>query len=171
MRRARRGSRRASSRSITPSWTMMTGTASTSALSTCGSKRPGYYLSDRQSASRFPATSSVALVPRARRARCEAASRGGVELRRDSPPPWSVEKTNACFIVRDANGQALACTLFRGGARPSLGGAPPHPRRGEAHRLQHRQAAGAAAQAVGHQKLPAAFSGPARGLRRRRAIR
>ena len=24
------------------------------------------------------------------------------------PPPWSVEETNACFIVRDANGQALA---------------------------------------------------------------
>jgi hypothetical protein len=25
------------------------------------------------------------------------------------PPPWSVDETNgACFIVRDANGQALA---------------------------------------------------------------
>jgi hypothetical protein len=24
------------------------------------------------------------------------------------PPPWSVEGTDACFIVRDANGQALA---------------------------------------------------------------
>jgi len=24
------------------------------------------------------------------------------------PPPWSVEETDACFIVRDANGQALA---------------------------------------------------------------
>ena len=24
------------------------------------------------------------------------------------PPPWSVEETAACFIVRDANGQALA---------------------------------------------------------------
>jgi hypothetical protein len=22
------------------------------------------------------------------------------------PPPWSVEETEACFIVRDANGQA-----------------------------------------------------------------
>ena len=22
------------------------------------------------------------------------------------PPPWAVEETNACFIVRDANGQA-----------------------------------------------------------------
>jgi hypothetical protein len=25
-----------------------------------------------------------------------------------SPPPWSVEETAPCFIVRDANGQALA---------------------------------------------------------------
>ena len=24
------------------------------------------------------------------------------------PPPWSVEETDACFIVCDANGQALA---------------------------------------------------------------
>ena len=24
------------------------------------------------------------------------------------PPPWSVEETDACFTVRDANGQALA---------------------------------------------------------------
>ena len=44
-------------------------------------------------------------------------------------------------------------------------------RRGTVHRRQRRQAAGVAAQAVRYQKLPAAFSGPARGLRRRRAIR
>jgi hypothetical protein len=24
------------------------------------------------------------------------------------PPPWTTEETDACFIVRDANGQALA---------------------------------------------------------------
>jgi hypothetical protein len=24
------------------------------------------------------------------------------------PPPWSVEETDACFVIRDANGQALA---------------------------------------------------------------
>jgi hypothetical protein len=29
--------------------------------------------------------------------------------------------------------------LFRGGARPSLGGAPPHPRRGSADRREHRR--------------------------------
>ena len=28
------------------------------------------------------------------------------------PPPWTVEETDACFIVRDANGQALACVYF-----------------------------------------------------------
>ena len=29
-------------------------------------------------------------------------------MSRRLPPPWSVEETGACFIVRDANGQALA---------------------------------------------------------------
>jgi hypothetical protein len=29
-------------------------------------------------------------------------------MSRRFPPPWSVEETGACFIVRDANGQALA---------------------------------------------------------------
>jgi len=28
-------------------------------------------------------------------------------LVRRFPPPWSVEETDACFIVRDANRQAL----------------------------------------------------------------
>jgi hypothetical protein len=27
------------------------------------------------------------------------------------PPPWTVEETDACFIVRDANGQALGPML------------------------------------------------------------
>jgi hypothetical protein len=36
------------------------------------------------------------------------------------PPPWSVEDPDPtlqrqCFIVRDANGQALACVYFEGG--------------------------------------------------------
>jgi hypothetical protein len=60
------------------------------------------------------------------------------------PPPWSVEETDACFIVRDHNGQALAYTYFEKRARKSLGGAPPHPRRGAPDRRQHRQAAGVA---------------------------
>jgi hypothetical protein len=28
------------------------------------------------------------------------------------PPPWSVEEQAACFVVRDHNGQALACVYF-----------------------------------------------------------
>jgi hypothetical protein len=28
------------------------------------------------------------------------------------PPPWSVEDTNACYIVRDHNGQVLAYVYF-----------------------------------------------------------
>jgi hypothetical protein len=34
-----------------------------------------------------------------------------IESRR-FPPPWSVEETDACFIVRDHNGQALAYVYF-----------------------------------------------------------
>ena len=28
------------------------------------------------------------------------------------PPPWTTEETDACFIVRDANGQGLAYVHF-----------------------------------------------------------
>jgi hypothetical protein len=28
------------------------------------------------------------------------------------PPPWSIEDTDACFIMRDANGQVLAYIYF-----------------------------------------------------------
>ena len=28
------------------------------------------------------------------------------------PPPWVAEETDACFIVRDANGHALAYVYF-----------------------------------------------------------
>ena len=28
------------------------------------------------------------------------------------PPPWIAEETDACFIVRDVNGQALAYVYF-----------------------------------------------------------
>jgi hypothetical protein len=31
---------------------------------------------------------------------------------RRSPPPWTVEETDTCFIVCDANGQALAYVYF-----------------------------------------------------------
>jgi hypothetical protein len=28
------------------------------------------------------------------------------------PPPWTIEESNACFIVCDADGQALAYVYF-----------------------------------------------------------
>jgi hypothetical protein len=31
---------------------------------------------------------------------------------RHFPPPWSVEELDACFVVRDHNGQALAYVYF-----------------------------------------------------------
>jgi hypothetical protein len=78
------------------------------------------------------------------------------------PPPWMIEEhNNACFIVKDATGQALGYFYFED--KPGRRAAA-HPRRGAPHRRQHRQAAGVAAQAVRYQKLPAAFSGPARGI-------
>ena len=40
------------------------------------------------------------------------------------PPPWSVEETNACFIVRDANGPGAGLRLFRGGAGAARSGSP-----------------------------------------------
>ena len=32
--------------------------------------------------------------------------------RRSFPPPWTVEETDACFIVRDHNEQALAYVYY-----------------------------------------------------------
>ena len=34
------------------------------------------------------------------------------------PPPWTSEETEACFIVRDNTGRALALCLLREGAQP-----------------------------------------------------
>ena len=31
---------------------------------------------------------------------------------RHFPPPWTVEDTDACYVVRDHNGQALAYVYF-----------------------------------------------------------
>jgi hypothetical protein len=31
---------------------------------------------------------------------------------RRGPPPWSAEEQDACFVVRDHNGQALAYVYF-----------------------------------------------------------
>jgi hypothetical protein len=53
------------------------------------------------------------------------------------PPPWSAEVTPNCFIVRDANAQALTYIYYE-----SEPGRRSEQRRGKTHRQQYRQAAG-----------------------------
>jgi hypothetical protein len=36
---------------------------------------------------------------------------------RHFPPPWSIEKSSACFIVRDGDKQALAYVYYEAGRR------------------------------------------------------
>lgn len=36
------------------------------------------------------------------------------EEKRRLPPPWSIEETPACFIVKDSTGQALAYVYYEG---------------------------------------------------------
>jgi hypothetical protein len=52
---------------------------------------------------------------------------GAMPEPRRFPPPWSVEETDACFIVRDKNGQALAYVYFEGEPGRARGGEAPHP--------------------------------------------
>ena len=62
--------------------------------------------------------------------------------RRRFPIPWTVEETDACFIIRDAGGQALAYVYFED--EPGRRSAASLLTRGAARCGQHRQAAGAA---------------------------
>jgi hypothetical protein len=64
-----------------------------------------------------------------------------------TPPPWSVEKQDACFVVRDANGQALSYVYFEDEPGQALSRQAADPRRDAADRGQYRQAAGALAEA------------------------
>jgi hypothetical protein len=64
-------------------------------------------------------------------------------------PPWIVEETDACFIVRDANGQVLACVYFEEELGRRAGGQAADPGRGPAHRSEYRQAAGPAQAGTG----------------------
>jgi hypothetical protein len=41
-----------------------------------------------------------------------AASRRRGQSRSRFPPPWSIEETDACFIVKDHAGQSLAYVYF-----------------------------------------------------------
>jgi hypothetical protein len=61
------------------------------------------------------------------------------------PPPWTVEETDACFIVKDHGGLSLAYVYFE--EEPGRRAAAQLLTRDEARRIrrQHRQAAGAAA--------------------------
>ena len=40
------------------------------------------------------------------------ANKGRAMMARRFPPPWSVDEQDACFVVRDHNGQALAYVYF-----------------------------------------------------------
>jgi hypothetical protein len=42
----------------------------------------------------------------------DAAHYDRVMPERHFPPPWSVEELDSCFVVKDANGQALAYMYF-----------------------------------------------------------
>ena len=89
------------------------------------------------------------------------------------PTPWSAEEADPeldrrCFVVRDANGQALAYVYFE--EEPGRRAAAKLLTRDEARRIA-ANIAKLPELVLRHQKLPAAFSGPARGLRRRTTIR
>ena len=66
--------------------------------------------------------------------------------RRRVPPPWCVEVTPNCFIVRDANGQALSYVYYEN--EPGRRSAAKLLTRDEAHRI-----------AVDMAKLPALLKG------------
>jgi hypothetical protein len=63
------------------------------------------------------------------------------------PPPWSVEGLDGCFVVKDANGQALAYLISKKRLSP-VEARTAHPGRGAAHCRGFRQGARAAAAAL-----------------------
>jgi hypothetical protein len=58
------------------------------------------------------------------------------------PPPWSAEVTPNCFIVRDANGQALSEVYYESEPWAKIGGEAADQRRGAADRGQYGEVAG-----------------------------
>jgi hypothetical protein len=65
------------------------------------------------------------------------------------PPPWSADETDPCFIVRDANGQALAYIYLEDEPGRRSAAKLLSRRRSAADGGQHRQASGAAEAAGG----------------------
>jgi hypothetical protein len=63
---------------------------------------------------------------------------------RHFPPPRSVEELDSCFVVKDANGQALACVYFENESGRRAAAYLLTRDEATAHRCQHRQAAGVA---------------------------
>jgi hypothetical protein len=57
------------------------------------------------------------------------------------PPPWSAEVTPNCFIVRDANGQALSYVYYESEPGRRFSRETAHQRRGAADCGQYREAA------------------------------
>jgi hypothetical protein len=56
------------------------------------------------------------------------------------PPPWTIDEYNdACFIVKDADGQALAYVYFED--EPRRRSAAAHSRRGATRCCEYREAA------------------------------
>ena len=58
------------------------------------------------------------------------------------PPPWSVEELEACYVVRDHSGQALAYVC------PAIGGQIAHEGRGAADCGEYCEFAGAVARGL-----------------------
>jgi hypothetical protein len=61
---------------------------------------------------RFSFRGQFAQQPSCNKDRRRAAELGSLTAGRRFPPPWSAELTPNCFIVRDANGQALSDVYY-----------------------------------------------------------
>ena len=59
------------------------------------------------------------------------------------PPPWTADETDACFIVKDHNGQALAYVYFEDEPGRRTAASLLTRDKGAAGRGRHRKAAGA----------------------------
>ena len=63
-----------------------------------------------------------------------------VEQRR-FPPPWTAEETDACFIVKDHNGMAVAYVYFEDEPGRRTAAQPAQTGRGQAHCCEYHELA------------------------------